>query len=167
MAMVPFTTITEVEPRLRLQKITEHHISDCVEGPDTAHRFLRHFLGDMAEETVCVLMLDNRNRPIHVCTVAKGSINTAYVSGREIFKACLLTNCTSIVLSHCHPSGDPSPSMTDTEITKTMLRAGIILGIPLLDHIIVSGNKSFSYLLDDAEHFHQMVEEAKKEYRED
>lgn len=165
MANLPY--ITQVEPRLKLCTVAEHPIGDVMEGPTHVYRFIRNFMKDFAEENIAVLMLDSRNKPIYVCRVSTGTIDRAYSAGREILKAAVLTNSTSIIMAHNHISGDPRPSQQDIDITRKMIRCGYLMDIPLLDHIIVGSNgKSYSFLVDDRDTFHQMVADAKKEFAE-
>lgn len=88
--------------------------------------------------------LDSKNRIIKQETIFIGSLNESVVHPREIFKIALEENSASIILIHNHPSGDPTPSSFDVEITKELIKSGEILGIPILDHIIIGGKKYFS-----------------------
>ncbi len=75
-----------------------------------------------------------------------GSLNTVLGQPREIFKSAILSNAASIIMFHNHPSGDPSPSLEDIDMTARIYSSGILLGIKLLDHIIVGrGDESFSF----------------------
>ena len=78
-------------------------------------------------------------------TVSIGSLSTSIVHPREVFKAAILMGAANIILAHNHPSGDPSPSKEDIEITQRLAKAGEILGIEVLDHLILtpSGHISF------------------------
>jgi DNA repair protein RadC len=78
--------------------------------------------------------------------VSIGTLTASIAHPREIFKSAILKNAASIILSHNHPSGDPAPSREDTQLTERVAKAGEILGIKLLDHIIIAehGNYSFS-----------------------
>jgi len=97
-------------------------------------------------EAVVCLMLNTRNRPIGRHTVSIGTLDQAAFSGRELFKAVLLRNAHKIILIHNHPSGDVDPSVEDDRITVQIARAGRLLGIPLLDHVIVGPDgSSYSY----------------------
>ena len=84
------------------------------------------------------VMLTSRNHLIGVETVSIGSVNSAILSPREIFKGALLANAVSIILCHNHPSGDLSPSEEDIKITKRLIEVGELLGVKVLDHLIVS-----------------------------
>jgi DNA repair protein RadC len=72
--------------------------------------------------------------------VSVGSLNQSIVHPRELFKTALLSSAAAIILVHNHPSGDPTPSREDIEITRRLKEAGEILGVKLLDHIIVGSS---------------------------
>ena len=82
-------------------------------------------------------------QPTHIQLVGMGSINYCPVSIPEIFKAALLSNAANILLFHNHPSGDANPSQEDMQLTKKVVEAGKLLGIPLLDHIILGEADNF------------------------
>lgn len=92
------------------------------------------------------MLLDTQSRLIGIHTIAIGSLDTCVV--REVFKAAILANAASIVLAHNHPSGDPTPSPQDREVTRQLVHAGKLLGIDVTDHIIVGENPRFYSLLE-------------------
>ncbi len=77
-------------------------------------------------------------------TIFVGSLDTNIIHPREIFKIALTESAAAIILVHNHPSGDPTPSHEDIEITKQIIKAGEIIGIQVLDHIIIGDNKYIS-----------------------
>jgi DNA repair protein RadC len=89
------------------------------------------------KEHFLVLCLDTRNRLIHGKLVSMGSLDTSVVHPREVFKEAISSCAASVIFAHNHPSGDPEPSKEDIELTKRLAKAGEILGIAVLDHIIV------------------------------
>ena len=89
------------------------------------------------KEHFLVLCLDTRNRLIHGTLVSMGSLDTSVVHPREVFKEAISSCAASVIFAHNHPSGDPEPSKEDIELTKRLAKAGEILGIAVLDHIIV------------------------------
>lgn len=89
------------------------------------------------EHFVC-FHLDARNQIVSKETVSVGSLNASLVHPREVFKAAVLSSAAKIILAHNHPSGDPSPSREDIELTRRLVDAGEIMGIEVLDHIIVA-----------------------------
>ncbi len=90
------------------------------------------------------IYLDSRKKIIKQETIFIGSLNESVVHPREIFKIALDENAAAIILLHNHPSGDPNPSSFDIEITKELIKAGELLGIQVLDHIIIGGKKYIS-----------------------
>lgn len=97
------------------------------------------------QEHVFCMMLDTRNGLLGETEISRGTVNQALLSPRELFLKALAYRAVHIVLVHNHPSGDPSPSTEDIRITQMTAEAGILLGIPLLDHIIV-GDRTYHSL---------------------
>src|SRR5436853_6411742 len=89
------------------------------------------------QEEVWVLLLNNRNWITHQSMIYRGTINTVNTRIGEIFKPALRYNASSIVVSHCHPSGEIEPSPEDITVTQAMYAAGKLLDVSLLDHLIV------------------------------
>lgn len=95
------------------------------------------FLNNETKEYFFTLHLDGKNRIICIDMVSVGSLNQSIVHPREVFKTALLSSAAAIILLHQHPSGDPTPSREDMEITRRLKEAGELLGIRVLDHIII------------------------------
>ena len=91
-----------------------------------------------------VVMLDTKHRVIRVKVVAVGSLDTAVVHPREVFREATAVSAAAIVLFHNHPSGDPTPSGDDLRLTHRMLHAGDIMGIDVLDHLILAEQRYYS-----------------------
>jgi len=96
-------------------------------------------------ERFLVLALDGRHRGIGLEEVAVGTATACLVHPREVFKALLLANAVAFALIHNHPSGDPSPSREDREITRRLKDAGELMGIRLLDHVVVTADAFYSF----------------------
>jgi DNA repair protein RadC len=84
-----------------------------------------------------VVMLNTRRRLIGVENISQGTLDTILVHPREVFKRAIAANASAIVLAHNHPSGDPTPSEADIKVTRDLIRAGQLLKIDVLDHIII------------------------------
>ena len=97
-------------------------------------------LGRLDREAFIVLLLDQKNRVSGVHVVSVGSISASLVHPREVFKAAILCNAAGIIALHNHPSGDPTPSREDREITARLKACGETLGIPLLDHVVIAAD---------------------------
>ena len=100
---------------------------------------------DLNTELFKVLCLDSRNRIIKDIEIEEGTVNQANPIIREIFQKASSNFSSSVICMHNHPSGDPSPSEEDKEFTKTLVKAGEILNIKVLDHIIFGDNTYFSF----------------------
>ena len=92
-----------------------------------------------------VLCLATKLHVIAYHEVGRGTLDTVLVHPREVFKAALLANAAAIVVAHNHPSGDPSPSPDDRDMTRRLVAAGGVLGIAVLDHIIVGDGGYYSF----------------------
>jgi DNA repair protein RadC len=97
------------------------------------------------QEVMKLLLLNTKNKLICGNDISKGTVNTAVISPRELFVEALQKNAVSIILIHNHPSGDSTPSKEDVLITKRIAKAGEMIGIELLDHIVI-GNNCFTSL---------------------
>lgn len=102
-------------------------------------------LGHKKQEEFFVISLDTKNKIIDKKRISKGSLNASIVHPREVFKEAILNSANAIILCHNHPSGDPNPSREDIDITKRLIKAGDLIGICVLDHIIVGSNKYISF----------------------
>jgi DNA repair protein RadC len=100
-----------------------------------AYNVLREYLADTDREVFCVLCLDRKNGVIGLNTVSIGSLSASVVHPREVFKPAILSNSSSVLLCHNHPSGCPLPSQEDRALTVRLVQAGKLLGIEVLDHI--------------------------------
>lgn len=111
--------------------------AELVEGPEDAHGIFGPLLEDLDQEAVAVLCLGARHQPLHVDIVALGSLNSAAVHPREVYRTAVAVNAAAVVLAHNHPSGDPEPSEDDVRLTRRLQRCGETLGIELLDHLVI------------------------------
>ncbi len=83
------------------------------------------------------LALNTKNRLIKIVEVSIGSLNASIVHPRELFKEAVRCSAASVVVVHNHPSGDPTPSSADVHLTQRLVRAGDVLGIEVLDHVVI------------------------------
>ncbi len=91
----------------------------------------------LPQEHVRVILLDNQQRVQTIATVYVGTLNASIIRASEIFREAVVRNSPALILAHNHPSGDPSPSPEDIEITRLLVDAGQLLDIQVIDHIIV------------------------------
>lgn len=103
------------------------------------------FIRTKRQEYILCLSLDSGNRLIARRTVTIGTLTASLVHPREVFAGPLKDRAASVIVVHNHPSGDPSPSRKDIEATQQLVAAGILLGIPLRDHLIVTGESYYSF----------------------
>jgi DNA repair protein RadC len=111
--------------------------SPVLDNPEAIVQLLREQNLVKNVETLQVLLLNTRRRLIRVEPVTDGTIDTLLVHPREVFKAAIAANAAAVVLAHNHPSGDPTPSEADIKVTRDLIRAGQLLKIEVLDHIII------------------------------
>jgi len=98
----------------------------------------------LKQEVLKLIMLDTKNNIIGIKDVFKGSLNTSIVHPREIFKEAIKKSSSSIIICHNHPSGDPTPSKEDINITIRLKECSKIMGIDLLDHLIIGKDQYVS-----------------------
>ena len=116
---------------------------ETISRPGDAVEFLKD-LKDKPREHFVVLHLDTRNRVISRETVSIGTLNASLVHPREVFLGAIKACAATIIVAHTHPSGDVTPSAEDIQLTKRLHKAGKILGIEVLDHVIIGGDKFMS-----------------------
>ena len=114
----------------------------AIRSPEDAFTYLKDMQYLTREEFV-VLGLNTKNEVLFRQTIFTGSLNASIVHPRETFKALIKRNCASAIVAHNHPSGNPSPSREDIDVTKRLCEVGKVIGIEVLDHIIV-GNTYYS-----------------------
>jgi DNA repair protein RadC len=127
-------------PAVRIALVRERTIASSlrvIRSPEDAAGILGEVIGDRDRETFAVLLLDTKHRVIAVHIASIGSLDSAPVHPREIFKAAILANARAVILGHNHPSGDPEPSQHDVHVTRRLAEVGKLLDISVLDHIIV------------------------------
>lgn len=107
-------------------------------SPEDVHRHFHPRLRDAPTEQFHILLLDARHRLLRSVLTSQGTLTATLVHPREVFRPALREAAAAIVLVHNHPSGDPAPSQEDREITRRLARAGALIGIPVLDHVIVA-----------------------------
>ena len=111
--------------------------SPVLDTPENVVRLLRARNLVREVETLQVLLLNTRRRLIRMEEITNGTLDTLLVHSREVFKAAISANASAIVLVHNHPSGDPTPSEADIKVTRDLIRAGQLLKIDVLDHVVL------------------------------
>lgn len=113
----------------------------CISSPVDVSKFLMEEMRYLKQEHFKVIMLNIKNHVLKQVDVTIGTLNASLVHPRDVFSEAIRNKCASIILVHNHPSGDPSPSQEDIDVTKRIVEAGMILGIEVLDHIIIGDGR--------------------------
>jgi DNA repair protein RadC len=125
----------ELGRRLAARRLQE---GDRFSGPEDVARHFFPRLRDAPCEQFHAVLLDGRHRVKRVVLVSQGTLTASLVHPREVFRPALREAAAALVVVHNHPSGDPTPSQEDRQVTERLQRAGELLGIPLLDHVVVA-----------------------------
>lgn len=97
----------------------------------------------LEQETMRTILLDTKNRVLAMPTVYRGSLHTTVVRVTELFREAVRQNCAGLIIAHNHPSGDPTPSPEDIAVTAEIVKAGKILDIDVLDHLVIGAGQKF------------------------
>ena len=124
----------EVARRLALEA---RAASPILDSPETVARLLRGDWTTLEAERFVVLVLNTRRRLIRIEQVSQGLLDTVLVHPREVFRPAIAWNAHAVILAHNHPGGDPNPSEADIRATRDLVRAGQLMRIEVLDHIIL------------------------------
>ncbi len=131
----------QIKAALELSKRLEADVSEksrpILKSPEDVAALVRSQLKGKKREHFLVACLDTRNRLINCRPVSVGSLDTSIVHPREAFREAVSCSAAAVIFVHNHPSGDPEPSREDIELTRRLAKAGEIIGIDVLDHIIV------------------------------
>jgi DNA repair protein RadC len=120
---------------------------DTLGAADDVHRLVAPRLAGLAQEVFLAIGVDIRNGLLDVVEVARGSVNSVEVHPREVFRPLLRMAAAGGVLVHNHPSGDPTPSPDDIDLTRRLREVGQLIGIPIIDHVVI-GDHSFRSIVD-------------------
>jgi DNA repair protein RadC len=111
--------------------------SPLLETPEQVANLLREEYRQSTVESFKVVLLNRRNRLIRIENISQGTVDSILIHPREVFRHAIAANATGIILAHNHPSGDPTPSSADLSATSDIIRAGQVLKIDVLDHVIL------------------------------
>ncbi|MCF6138098.1 RadC family protein [Pseudalkalibacillus berkeleyi] len=131
----------ELGKRVSRLQLDERYI---IRSPDDGANYVMDEMRFLSQEHFVCIYLNTKNQVLHKQTVFIGSLNASIVHPREVFKEAMKRSAASIICFHNHPSGDPSPSREDIEVTQRLTECGKIMGIDLLDHIIIGDQKFVS-----------------------
>jgi len=116
-----------------------------VRHPGDVHRWCGPALRDLPVEEFHLLTMDTQNRITRELLITRGILNSALVHPREVFRAAIAEAAAGVIVVHNHPSGHPVPSADDRAVTRQLVEAGRVLDIPVYDHVIVAGDRYFSF----------------------
>jgi DNA repair protein RadC len=135
-------------PKVQISMVKEVYVSNtayrCSEDVAQSEIADNELRNSDREKFICV-HFNVKNQIISYEVVSMGSLTSSIVHPREVFKAAILANAASVLFAHNHPSGSTEPSLDDIEITKRLCKAGSILGINVLDHLIITRNDYLSF----------------------
>lgn len=139
---VRLTAVSELTRRLRQRR----HLGSTIYTGDDVYELFAEEMSELPQEHLRALLLDNRHRLMSVENISIGTLNSAPVHARDVFRAAVARNAQSVLLLHNHPSGCAEPSPNDIASTKNLMEAGRLLGIAVLDHIILGEGCFYSYM---------------------
>ena len=125
---------------VRIRLVSEHTLysEKPLSSPEAAVEVIKKEMADLDREVLCVVNLNNKLRPINFNIVSVGDVSTTIAAIPNVLKSGLLSNASAFLMIHNHPSGDPTPSDEDILMTKRVIEAGKLMGLPCMDHIIVA-----------------------------
>ncbi|WP_409306053.1 RadC family protein [Peribacillus sp. SCS-155] len=128
------------------RRISSLNYSDryVIRSPEDCAKYCMNEMRFLSQEHFVCVYLNTKNQVLHKQTVFIGSLNASIVHPREVYKEAFRRSAASIICIHNHPSGDPTPSREDIEVTKRLAECGKIIGIDLLDHVIIGEQKYVS-----------------------
>jgi DNA repair protein RadC len=115
-----------------------------ITSPDDVVNLVGIEMAALEQEQLRVVLLDTKHRVLVIRTIYQGSVNQAQVRISELFREAVRANTPAVVMVHNHPSGDPTPSAADVSLTSEVARAGELLGIDVLDHLVIGHGRHVS-----------------------
>ncbi len=113
-------------------------------SPDSVASYYMEDMRHLTTEQILLVLLDSKSKILGDKIISSGTVNASLLAPRELFICALKNGAVNIILLHNHPSGDPSPSAEDLQVTKRVKEAGVLIGIKLMDHLIIGDNKYVS-----------------------
>jgi DNA repair protein RadC len=117
-----------------------------IQGPMDVYARCAPSMRDLAQEEFRVLLVNAQHAVVRELVVTRGILDASVVHPREVFRAAITESAAAVVLVHNHPSGDPTPSPEDREVTRQLAQAGGMIGIPVLDHVIIGDGRYASFV---------------------
>lgn len=157
MRITQYKTVLTEERKVKLEKEKSKNcpmIDSMINSPDKVLSVARDFLRmhEDSEEHAYMLCLNTKLVLTSVFQISHGTVNGAMMGAREIFQKALLANAVNIIVMHNHPSGDCNPSIEDIKVTERLVKAGDIVGVSVMDHVIIGGGNTNYYSLKGGGH---------------
>lgn len=115
-----------------------------INNPTQAADMVKYDMQALEHEELRVILLDTRNQVLEITQIYRGSVNTAQVRAADVFKQAVRRNATALIVVHNHPSGDPTPSPDDVAVTRELIKAGEMIDVKVLDHIVIGRGRHVS-----------------------
>ncbi len=116
-----------------------------IKSMDDVVKAVKPLMADPNKEHFIALYLNTKNGILRQEIISIGSLNANIVHPREVFRTAIMVSACNIIVAHNHPSGDPTPSSEDIELTKKLVESGKILGINVLDHVIIGHDRNYGF----------------------
>jgi|YNPBryantNP2012_1023418.scaffolds.fasta_scaffold01546_6 DNA repair protein RadC len=129
----------------RINRLLNHGFATQIQSAEDVYHYFSDVLSFKKKEYFYVLFLDTKNRIISYELVSVGTLNASLIHPREVFRGAITSCANSVILVHNHPSGDCEPSLHDKKVTGTLVEAGRIIGIDVLDHVIIGSGRYLSF----------------------
>ncbi|MCX7879202.1 MAG: DNA repair protein RadC [Ignavibacteria bacterium] len=134
---VTLSAAFELSRRIQSTQLDQNSI---IRSPSDIANYFIPLLKGIKQERFYVVLLNSSNKIIRIKAITEGTLNASLIHPREVFRFAITESSASIILVHNHPSGNPTPSNEDIEVTKKLMKASQYIEIPILDHIIIAGN---------------------------
>ncbi len=138
-------TVSVIKSEYCINSVPEISDGNTIENPNHVFEYYLDDIADKIQEHFVSLTLTTGKRVIRKRIITIGLLDKSQIHPREVFADAITDRAASIIIAHNHPSGDPEPSKSDIKITRQLICTGNIIGIPILDHIIVSKNRYYSF----------------------
>ena len=125
--------------------LSSPNVRPQITSPADAANLVMLDMGSREQENLCTILLDTKNRVLSTPTIYVGNVNSSIIRVAEVFREAVRENATAIIVAHNHPSGDPTPSPEDVQVTRSIIEAGSLLGIEVLDHLVI-GHQRYTSL---------------------
>jgi DNA repair protein RadC len=117
-----------------------------IRGPRDVYELCAPVVQDVRQEEFRVLLLNAQHAVLRELVVTRGTLDASVVHPREVFRTAIVESAAAVILVHNHPSGDPTPSHEDRDVTDQLVAAGQLVGIPVLDHVVIGDGRYVSFV---------------------